>query len=120
MAHTKHTDKTDQELLDAFYADRDNEWLGVLLNRYSLLLFGLCMKYLKDEDDAKDAVQQVFIKVIQELSKYKVAYFKTWLYMVGKNHCLELVSMPLFSAIKLGVLQPLPTEARKTVFSLNA
>ena len=88
LAHHKHTDKTDQELLESFYNDRNNEWLGVLLNRYSLLLFGLCMKYLRNEEDAKDAVQQVFIKVIQELSKYKVEYFKSWLYMVGKNHCL--------------------------------
>jgi len=46
------------------------------------------MKYLKNENDAKDAVQQVFIKVIHELAKYKVTYFKSWLYMVGKNHCL--------------------------------
>ena len=88
MVPSKHTDKTDQQLLEAFYADRNNEWLGILLSRYSLLLFGLCMKYLRNQDDAKDAVQQVFIKVIQELSKYKVEYFKSWLYMVGKNHCL--------------------------------
>jgi RNA polymerase sigma-70 factor (ECF subfamily) len=33
-------------------------------------------------------VQQVFLKVIQELHKYKVEYFKSWLYMVAKNHCL--------------------------------
>lgn len=46
------------------------------------------MKYLKNENDAKDAVQQVFIKIIHELPKYKVTYFKSWLYMVGKNHCL--------------------------------
>ena len=46
------------------------------------------MKYLKNEDEAKDAVQQVFLKVIQELHKYKVEYFKSWLYMVAKNHCL--------------------------------
>lgn len=46
------------------------------------------MKYLKNEEEARDAVQQVFLKVIQELQKYKVAYFKSWLYMVAKNHCL--------------------------------
>jgi RNA polymerase sigma-70 factor (ECF subfamily) len=46
------------------------------------------MKYLKNEDDAKDSVQQIFLKVIQELHKYKVEYFKSWLYMVAKNHCL--------------------------------
>ncbi|HRF19460.1 MAG TPA: sigma-70 family RNA polymerase sigma factor, partial [Chitinophagaceae bacterium] len=43
---------------------------------------------LKNEDEAKDSVQQVFLKVIQELHKYKVEYFKSWLYMVAKNHCL--------------------------------
>lgn len=81
-------DITDQELLDRFYADKNNEWLGQLLQRYTLLLLGVCMKYLKNEEEAKDAVQQVFLKVIQELHKYKVAYFKSWLYMVAKNHCL--------------------------------
>lgn len=60
----------------------------MLLQRYTLLLFGVCMKYLKNEEDAKDSVQQVFLKVINELPKYKVAYFKSWLYMVTKNHCL--------------------------------
>lgn len=82
------THLTDQELLEQFYADHDNEWLGVLLQRYTLLLLGVCMKYLKNEEEAKDSVQQVFLKVIQELHKYKVEYFKSWVYMIAKNHCL--------------------------------
>jgi RNA polymerase sigma-70 factor (ECF subfamily) len=84
----KYNHITDQELLERFYADHNNEWLGILLERYTLLLLGVCMKYLKNEDDAKDSVQQVFLKVIQELHKYKVEYFKSWVYMVAKNHCL--------------------------------
>ena len=88
MKSEKHQHRTDQELLEQFYADQDNEWLGVLLQRYTLLLLGVCMKYLKNEEEAKDSVQQVFLKVIQELHKYKVEYFKSWLYMVAKNHCL--------------------------------
>jgi RNA polymerase sigma factor (sigma-70 family) len=79
---------TDQELLQKFSADQNNEWLGILLQRYTLLLLGVCMKYLKNEEEAKDSVQQIFLKVIQELLKYKVEYFKSWLYMVAKNHCL--------------------------------
>ena len=81
-------DMTDQELLEQFNKDHNNEWLGILLQRYTLLLLGVCMKYLKNEDDAKDSVQQIFLKVIQELQKYKVVYFKSWVYMVAKNHCL--------------------------------
>lgn len=79
---------TDQELLEHFYRSRDNHWLGVLFQRYTLLLFGVCMKYLKNEDEAKDSVQQVFLKALTELHKYPVQYFKSWLYMVAKNYCL--------------------------------
>jgi RNA polymerase sigma factor (sigma-70 family) len=78
----------DNELLQKFYADHNNEWLGILLQRYTMLLLGVCMKYLKNEEEAKDAVQQVFLKAINELHKYKVDYFKSWIYMVAKNHCL--------------------------------
>ena len=88
MNPDKYSHPTDQELLEKFQADHNNEWLGILLQRYTLLLLGVCMKYLKNEDDAKDSVQQIFLKVIQELQKYKVEYFKSWLYMVAKNHCL--------------------------------
>lgn len=78
----------DKELLNKFYSDGDNQWLGILLKRYTLLLLGVCMKYLKDEEEAKDAVQQIFLKVITELPKYKVDFFKSWLYMIAKNLCL--------------------------------
>src|SRR6202522_4130435 len=83
-----HHHMTDQELLERYYESRENDWLGILLQRYTLLLLGVCMKYLKNEEEAKDAVQQVFLKVIAELHKYKVDYFKSWLYMVAKNYCL--------------------------------
>jgi len=78
----------DKELLTKFYNDGDNRWLGILLKRYTMLLLGVCMKYLKDEEEAKDAVQQIFLKVITELPKYKVEFFKSWLYMITKNLCL--------------------------------
>lgn len=87
----KYNHITDQELLEKFHADHNNEWLGILLERYTLLLLGVCMKYLKNEDDAKDSVQQIYLKVIQELHKYKVEYFKSWVYMVAKNHCLMIL-----------------------------
>lgn len=88
MKQGKFDHIADNELLERFYADGNNEWLGILLQRYTLLLLGTCMKYLKNEEEAKDGVQQIFLKVVTELQKYKVAYFKSWLYMVAKNHCL--------------------------------
>jgi RNA polymerase sigma factor (sigma-70 family) len=79
---------TDTELLERYYDDHNQEWIGILLERYTLLLLGVCMKYLKDEHAARDSVQQIFLKVLTEVSRYRIGYFKSWLYMVAKNHCL--------------------------------
>ena len=59
--NTTYSTIPDQELLNRFYHDGDNKWLGQLLQRYTVLLYGVCMKYLKNEEEAKDAVQQVFV-----------------------------------------------------------
>jgi len=107
---------TDQELLDRFYIDHNNEWLGLLLERYILLLFGVCMKYLKNEEEARDAVQQIFLKAITELHKYKVSYFRSWIYAVARNHCLMLlrdrqVKIPASSAENLAdPIEAIPGE----------
>ena len=88
MKANRYDHTSDQELLEYYYADNNQEWLGILLQRYTLLLLGVCMKYLKDETEARDCVQQIFLKVLTEAPKYKIEYFKSWLYMVAKNHCL--------------------------------
>ena len=88
MSETNHDKITDASLLQQYKDSGSNVWLGKLLERYTLLVYGVCLKYLKHEDDAKDGVQQVFEKVITELDKYEVQYFKSWLYMIAKNYCL--------------------------------
>jgi RNA polymerase sigma-70 factor (ECF subfamily) len=84
----KISQHTDAELLTLFKQTTQNRYLGELLERYSLLIFGVCIKYLKDQTSAQDATQQVFEKVIKEVVKYEIPYFKSWLYSVAKNQCL--------------------------------
>lgn len=79
---------SDEELLEKYYSSKDNQWLGLLLDKYTLLLFGVAMKYLKDEEEARDIVQQVFVKVLIELEKYRVTFFKSWLFTIVRNQCL--------------------------------
>lgn len=88
MKPNRYDHISDNELLELYDADKNQEWIGILLQRYTLLLFGVCMKYLKDENEARDCVQQIFLKVLTEVGKYRIEYFKSWLYMVAKNHCL--------------------------------
>ena len=68
--------------------------LGVLFQRYMDLLFGLCLKYLKDSESAKDAVMQIFEELVQKLHKHEVDNFKGWLYMLAKNYCLMQLRTP--------------------------
>lgn len=100
MINTAFKHITDSELLKKYQSDLNKEWLGILLQRYTMLLLGVCMKYLKNEEEAKDAVQQIFLKALGELEKYPVDYPKSWLYKIACNFCLmqlrdrkQLVSM---------------------------
>ena len=66
-------------------------FVGILYKRYAHLVLGLCIKYLKEEDEAKDAVMQIFEKLMSDLLKHEIQYFKSWLYIFSKNHCLMII-----------------------------
>jgi len=78
----------DLELVAKYRQTSDNAIIGVLFQRYTHLIFGVCVKYLKDEDDAQDASMQIFEKLLVDLKKHEVQQFKAWLHMVCKNYCL--------------------------------
>lgn len=85
---SQHTTLSDEELLQAFRIDCDNYWMGLLLQRYTALLLGVAMKYLKDRTLAEDAVQHVFMKVLSNFPG-DIQNFKGWLYILMRNHCLQ-------------------------------
>ncbi len=78
----------DNSLLTKYKHTENNYIVGVLFQRYTHLIFGVCMKYLKNEDDAQDASMQLFEKLLIDLKKYEIKQFKPWLQMVCKNYCL--------------------------------
>ena len=79
---------TDQDLLDAFGKKQDLDDLAELFNRYVHLVYGVCIKYLKNKDDAQDAVMQIFEKLIGDVNRFEIKNFKSWLYVFSKNFCL--------------------------------
>ncbi|OJW81312.1 MAG: hypothetical protein BGO69_04405 [Bacteroidetes bacterium 46-16] len=92
MEHLSQYNKlNDEALLEAYRASGNKRLLGMLLQRYTMLLLGVAMKYLKDRDVAEDAVQQVFLKAITHLPQGEVKNFKGWLYILMRNHCLQLL-----------------------------
>jgi RNA polymerase sigma-70 factor (ECF subfamily) len=82
---------SDQEMIAQFLTTGNDKVIDVLFDRYAHLVFGVCMKYLTDEDAAKDATLEIFTKLSVDLKKHPVSYFKSWLYQVARNHCLMQV-----------------------------
>lgn len=79
---------TDEELITAYRLKNDKQAVGILFNRYGHLVFGVCMKYLKDPDESKDAVMQIFEKLHTDLRKHEVQKFSYWVHRVAQNFCL--------------------------------
>ena len=79
---------TDADYLSAYKTTGDLELLGALYERYMDLVYALCYKYLRDEDESKDAVMQLFEQLITDLRKYEIQNFKSWLHSTARNHCL--------------------------------
>jgi len=79
----------DEDLIEMFRHSHDNKYIGHLYLRYSHLVLGLCIKYYKNEAQAKDALMTIFELIIKELKKHNVENFKSWLYSVSKNYCLQ-------------------------------
>jgi RNA polymerase sigma factor (sigma-70 family) len=84
----KNSTATDQELVQLYKQDGDNRVLAALYQRYMDLIYAVCLKYLKEQEEAKDAVLAIFEELISKLLKHEVGHFKGWLYMVAKNYCL--------------------------------
>ena len=63
ISHSKGKGLEDKALLDAYRSTGDLEILGELYSRYMPLVYGLCLKYLQNREDARDAVMQIFEKL---------------------------------------------------------
>ncbi len=80
--------RSEDELITEFTSTGDLEVLGELYRDYMHLVYGVCLKYLKDREESMDAVMQIFEKLIVEIPKQKIENFRSWLHVVTKNYCL--------------------------------
>jgi len=82
---------SDEEILKAgVSASAKNAW-GELYKRYAALTLGLCLKYLKDREAAKDASSEIFVRLKADMQKQQIENFRSWFYVYTKNHCLGIL-----------------------------
>ncbi len=83
----KYKLKTDEELVNLYKTEQSSLCISILYERYSHLVMGVCLKYLKNEVEAQDITMQLFEDLHSKILKHNIQFFKSWLYMVVKNEC---------------------------------
>ena len=94
LRNISSTDQSDTELVSVYRQSGDLKVLGELYQRYMELVYGVCLKYLKEPELAQDAVMQIFEELVSKLKKHEVENFRGWLHQVAKNHCLMQLRTP--------------------------
>ena len=83
---------TDEQAVDEYLKTQSSEYFDLLYKRYSPKIFGKCVSLLKDEVKAEDATQEIFMKIILNLSKFSgKSKFSTWIYSITYNYCIDVI-----------------------------
>lgn len=88
MAKEDFAKLSDEELVERYRNSHETVYIGELYQRYTHLVFGVCLKYMKDEARAEDATMQIFENLISDLKKHHITAFRAWLHTVVRNHCM--------------------------------
>jgi RNA polymerase sigma factor (sigma-70 family) len=92
----------DDALLNGYRANGDMQLLGKLYERYAGLVYGVCLKYLKDDEQARDAVMGIFEELVTKAKQHQIGNFRGWLYVLSRNYCLmQLRSAKKFDEVSL-------------------
>lgn len=80
---------SDEEVILQYKATHDNYYVGFLFERYVYLIFGICLKYLKNRQDAEDVMVEIYEKLQTTLLEKDVGKFRNWLSVLVKNYCVS-------------------------------
>ncbi len=114
----------DLELITLLKSKDASFILGVLYERYSHLVMGVSLKYLKNQTDAEDATMHIFEQLIEKINKSNIQNFSSWLYVVVKNECFMILrkkqkvipkELKLFETAAEEELDPIYLEVHFTV-----
>ncbi|RYF48250.1 MAG: sigma-70 family RNA polymerase sigma factor, partial [Cytophagaceae bacterium] len=82
-ASADHSRREPADYIAAYRATGDLAILGELYEQHMDLVYAVCFNYLRDEDEAKDAVMNLFEQLVTDLRKHDVQQFGSWLHSVA-------------------------------------
>jgi RNA polymerase sigma factor (sigma-70 family) len=91
LFQTDKTNFSENEIILGCIA-RKEQYQEILYKKYSGIVFGICMRYLKNRDDALDQMHDCFIRIFESLNTFRFeASLKTWISRVAINHILQFL-----------------------------
>lgn len=83
---------SDSQLIALYLQEQDAKYFSQLYRRYAGKVFAKCISMLADHGMARDATQDVFIKILLNLAKFtEQSSFSTWVYSITYNYCIDLI-----------------------------
>lgn len=82
---------SDEELLKHYKQTGNKELFADLFKKHVSVVYGSCLFYLQDKDEAQDATMQLFEKLMLDVNNREIENFKGWLSFVVRNHCISII-----------------------------
>lgn len=77
----------DRELIERYKKTGSNKYVEALFERYFHLVFGVCLKYLKNEYESNEAALAIYERVLKDFEDKEIDNVSAWLYVVTRNYC---------------------------------
>jgi len=83
---------TDEFLVKEYQKSLDTKYFNILYDRHHNKVYGKCLSMLNNETLSKDALQDIFLKVLLNISKFNFkSKFTTWVFSITYNHCIDVI-----------------------------
>lgn len=82
---------SDEDLLLKYKQSGDKDLFADLFKKHVTTVYGTCLFYLQDKDEAQDATMVLFEKLMLDISSREINNFKAWLSFVVRNYCISLI-----------------------------
>ena len=90
--HSAHKEMSDADIIKEYLRTQNTTYFSILYRKYAGKVYGKCLSILRNEDEAKDAVQDIFVKIMLNLGNFgEKSQFSTWIYSITYNFCIDLI-----------------------------
>lgn len=90
--HSANQELSDAEVIREYLRTQDSSYFSILYRKYAGKVYGKCLSILRNEEEARDAVQDIFVKIMLNLSNFgEKSQFSTWIYSITYNFCIDLI-----------------------------